>query len=269
MKREARKINRGTKRTLLIIVSLVMLLSTTGVVWARYVSTNKREAQMLSSDFHISSNYLEIKKENARYTVVDWGNGGISFELHNYEKENVTQIAGTDIQYTITVSDGWEVEVKDEHGKSVEKNNGGYIMPGDGTAKHTHTVHLKTDGNAPGQVEVKVETNDPYVYELMATFNTVGQKLPDYIVKDMGDYVLVTLRSNDYSEHIEVTWDENFSPDNHNRLMATWTDEQRVYLMKLETNMTYELIFVKNQNVTVKDKSVTLTDDDKTLRLEA
>ena len=246
--------------TLWVILSLLMVLSISGVVLARYVSTNRSWAQMLSSDFHISSNYL--KTQDTSYTVANWGNDGITFEIYNYQTENIAQVAGSPIQYTIDVtgSANWTVTVTQNNTTVTADENGRYTLPGNGNAETVQTVHLTSNtGVSSDTVQVSVNTVSPYRYALEATFHLVGQKLPDYTLTDMGNYVLVTLHSNDFSDPILVSWNADFSPDNGNIHMSNWQDTPQPVSMPLNPNTTYELIFVKNKQTPVTATTVTNT----------
>lgn len=236
-------------------VTGLLLLTLVGGVAAKYVTENRSKAEMLSSDFHISSNYLEEESKNTEYTVTDWGDHGIEILLFNYEKTNVASISGTDIQYTVEVPIDWEVKVKNSTGNEVTPTNNNYNLPVTEGATTTQTLKVKYtgDGEPTTPVKIKVTTNAPYKKELSATFTLAGKAAPEYEVEDKGDYVVLTIYSNDYEgKDVKITWTDDYSPDNTNATMANWQDalgnDSNVgYMVDLEENTTYELIFVENE----------------------
>lgn len=250
--KEKLKTKRGKTTT---AVTGLLLLTLVGGVAAKYVTENRSKAEMLSSDFHISSNYLEESSEDAKYTVTDWGDHGIEILLFNYEKTNVASISGTDIQYTVEVPTDWEVKVKNSTGNEVTPTNNNYNLPVTEGATTTQTLNVKYtgDGEPTTSVTIKVTTNAPYKKELSATFTLAGKAASEYEVEDKGDYVVLTIYSNDYEGNdVKITWTDNYSPDNTNATMANWQDASGNnsnvgYMVDLEENTTYELIFVENE----------------------
>jgi len=250
VKTEKKRMQKG-RVVAWLLLTLLLLVAVSGTVLSRYISTSQDRAQMLSSDFYISSNYLELKETLAEYEVTDWGNQGVVFQLYNYEKENVDLIAGMDIEYDIEVPEGWSARVYDSNKTEITRNAAGYyVMPGDGATRESQSIQLTGSNQAETDVAVKVRTVSPYAYELEADFHLESKSLPEYQVKDKGNYVAVTVYSNDYAGAVTVNWSDAFSPDRTNAYMATWTDAGKPASMTLEANTTYELIFFKNTNAT-------------------
>jgi len=250
---------KKTYKIIVLAAALLLVLVPAGVVLGKYIFTNMSTAQMLSSHFHISSNYLEDSDLIKEYTVSDWGDTGILIQLYNYEKENISLIAEDPIVYKVSVSDGWNVTVKDDLGTLVAPAEGQYTMPADGSVKVTHILQIKaagasTDTSKP--VEVTVTTTSPYSKQLKAKFTLEGKDAPEYQIEDKGDYCVVTIYSNDYADYIDVAWTEKYSPDNTNVLMATWIDTDQKQDLLLEANHTYELIFFEKEGVSYsKDRT--------------
>ena len=242
--------NTRNRRLLIVLAAILLLTLTTGGLIAKYTTQNKREAQMIAADFHISSNYLTA--EGGNYTVSDWGNHGIDIQLYNYETENIALVAKEDIYYKVTAEEGWNVSVKTSDDAEVTPTDGTYRMPGGGDAEQHNfqTIHLEYIGEStpPDNVTVTVETTDPYVKKLTAKFILHGLKVPDYKIEDKGNYCLITIHTNDYEDGIAIKWNEKFSPDNTNPKMAAWSDANREKgeTLSVESYETYELIFVKN-----------------------
>ena len=233
--------SRKKNRAALIAAALLVVLAVTGVILARYVSSNRQRAEMLSSDFYISSNYLETT--GAEYTVTDTGNG-VTFQLYNFAKENVALISSEPIRYKIEAPN-WIVTVKEDGVTVTPDGDGVYTFTAGG--KKSHSVNLMPDSGAdPKKVQVKVKSVTPYEEELSALFHLEGKTLPDYSIADNGSYVTVTIHSNDYNGAVVVLWTEAFSPDNTNPIMVSWTDDNQPGNMTLTAHTTYSLIFLKN-----------------------
>ena len=229
-----------------VLAVVCLLLMSVGGLMARYISSNEKQAEMVSSQFHISSDYLE--EDAPSYGVVDWGNG-ILINLYNYEKENVAQISATDIKYKVTVTGG-TYKVYDADGEEVSAVVGMYTLPVDDD-RYAQQICVMPD--EPGTVTVTLETTSPYKKSLSATFAVTSKQVPDYTIEDQDDgTVKITIETNDYENGITVIWDSSlFSPDNTNVLMESWQDSQNpdntvvAKALAVTDNATYELIFFK------------------------
>lgn len=260
--RENRKHSKHNRRLLIILAVILLLALTTGGLVARFMTQNKREAQMVADEFYISSDYL---KETAGdpIKISDWGDNQIKFQIYNYRQENLALIATEDITYEIIVdNDAWSENVTADGGR-VDPTDGKYTLLGDGKTPKTHVVTLSYDKSKLAEdgtsenVNVKVKTKTPYVKELSGEFELIGMTKPSYKIVDKGTYHLVTIESNDYFDEISVRWDpEKFSPDNTNLIMGTWKDtykdgevDFRTESFDAEPYHVYELIFVENVEV--------------------
>lgn len=267
-----RKQSKHNRRLLIILAVILLLALTTGGLVARYVTQNKREAQMVADEFYISSNYLEIvESENEEPKVINVGGWGaeksFEFQLYNHQKENLALIAAKNISYRINLennSNDW-VYLVEHNGQEVTANDGIYILPGDGETRVTHTITLKytgtTDEGNVSPLKVSVETVDPYTQELSAEFQLTNLVEPQYKIEDKGEYCLITIHSNDYYDNIEVRWDRaKFSPDNTSSISASWKDSnvaddgKSVGSFQADPYHTYELIFVKKTNESFGNK---------------
>lgn len=237
-----KRTKESTKRRglMLVLIAVLAVVAISGTLLARYIATSQAVAEMISADFHISSNYLEETAQS--YTVTDWGEG-ISFQIYNYEKENLAQIAAEEITYTIDAPSGWTVTVE-EAGQEVAPQNGKYTIGGGTMIAQTVTLVPGEDAATSGTVEVK--TTAPYRKTLSATFTVDAMQTAQYSVTDKGNYVVLTVYSNDYADPVTVNWTEAFSPDNTNSLMASWLDTYKTGTFTTQANTTYELIFFKN-----------------------
>ncbi|MDO5389704.1 MAG: hypothetical protein Q4F24_01265 [Eubacteriales bacterium] len=244
---EAQEKNNGKRNRRAVMISASILLAVCmigGGLTARYISSNKKQAEMTSSQFHFTSNYLEEDTSPVKsYDITNWGDG-FDIQLYNYEKENIAQIAADKINYTVTVSDGWACT--DSGNGTMQKSN----------SRETKTLHIapsdKNAVNINDQVTVTVTTTSPYSKELSAEFHVITKSTPDYTVADQNDgSVLLTIHTNDYSGDMTVQWKaEDFDPDNTNDLMVNWyesADVEQTQTISVEANHTYELLFFKNK----------------------
>ena len=264
-----KKLNKKNRNLLLIMAGILLVVLTTGGLIAKYTTQNKREAQMISDEFHISSNYLErIEDTNENPNVINVGGWGadrnLEIKLYNHQKENLALVTAKDISYKINLGtnpSGWEIdEVVNNNGDTVEATTDEiYTLPGDGENRVTHTIILKneatTDDGELSPVTVTVEAVEPYMEKLSATFQMVPLVEPKYEIEDKGNYCLITIHTNDYYDNIDVKWDSaKFSPDNTSVISASWKDSTKdndgksFETFPADPYRTYELIFVKKTN---------------------
>lgn len=250
----------------LLLAALCLLI---GAVLAKYVSSDRRKAEMLSADFHFSSDYLEYVGEDddvPERKVFDMSSLG--FQLYNYEKTNLCLVAKEDIKYKVTVPEGWSVTVKSGNEALTPDGDGYYEMPCSDEPKYWD-VSLR-GGDATQDVDVTVETVSPYKLVLKAKFKQAGS-VPQYTVSDEGNYRLVEIKSNNYAGDISLNWAANgFSPDNTNPLMENWADEpvnddgRATGTFTAEKNHVYRLIFVEKIAAT-QSETQTGTDSEITI----
>ena len=242
--------SKKTVRILILVLALisVALIASTGTLLARYISEQQQQASMKSKDFHVSSDYLSDASEIPTYSVSAWSSEGISFCVYNYELLNTSLVTEGDVKYFVEVPAGWNVSVRNANGETVTPEDGTYTMIGQSGATY-HTVTLKNPtANENDEVLVTLKTA-PYEKKLAANFRLLGKPKPEYKIEDKGNYVLVTVYTNNYSGAMTFTWTASFSPDNTNPMMASWTDAERSKNEVVAAKTTYELIFYKNEVV--------------------
>lgn len=246
MKRTDPKRKAKKKRAWLwISISAAALFLLAGGILAKYVTANRNRAEMLSSDFHFSSDYLEEVTDShplPTYSLFDMSE--IHFELYNYEKTNICLINKEEIKYRLTVPEGWTVTVKCGDETVQPDGEGLYTIPAEPAERKNWSVTLT--GGSADEVTVIAETVSPYKLTLQAKFVQTGEQ-PSYTVVDKGNYRLLTIKSNNYEGAITVNWAcEKLSPDNTNPLMREWRDSPSTGTVSVAKNHVYELIFVEN-----------------------
>lgn len=232
----------------------------TGGLLAKYRTDRIQEAEMISAQFHMTSDYLEedgknIDNTDAVYDITDWSSG-FDILLYNYEKENLALIAADEIQYDVSITsngtDGW-----------------GYTDSGDGHLNQSQNRISETLHIIPGQqaetgdrVTVTVTTTAPFKKVLKATFIAKDSNLPKYTIKDQADgTVLLTIKTEAYSGQVTIRWNkDDFDPDSNNPLMKTWKDSTQMSSIPVEKNSTYTLLFFKNTAADVSETSGSGTD---------
>lgn len=233
----------------IVLVTLIVLVAVSASLIAKYVYDNKNNAQMLSSNFHFTSNYLEEKQ--ATYEINNWQNG-FNIDLYNYEKDNKALISNTDIKYTVTVktsstNGSWGLE---DENKGVLKKS---------STKSSNTLKLTKSVNAKqgDKVTVTVKTTYPFVKTISAVFILSTVDSPSYSIDDNKDgTVTLTIKSNDSDSLVKVSWDSKYyDPDSTNKYMSTWSDNAQSGTLQTEKNTTYKLIFFKNKDFTLKSVS--------------
>ena len=244
------KTDRSARRRLIYgLLGICAAIALIGGVAARYRTSNQQRAEMLASEFHFSSDYLEETAPQAAFEVSDWTDAGIQIHLYNYEKENVAQISETEIQYEVTAPTGWAAAVTDEDGKEISPEDGIYTFPISDDCT-SHTLLLTYAGSdEPGEVTVTVTSVVPYKKTLTASFNLSVSGTPTWTVQDMGDYDVVTIETNDYNGTLSVNWNgTTHSPDNTNTLMDGWTNSEGESSGSFEAGefTTYSLIFFED-----------------------
>lgn len=249
---ERRPTHSRARRRLWAALAAVLVAAAAGggVLLARYRTQNIEKAEMISANFHISSNYL--KEDGPSYTVVDWG-GGFDIYLFNYEQENIANIAADDITYTVSVSNnGTPGNNCTVYNGNTALTGGSFTLSGGSAAQHRLHISpiVDTNGAATKPITVTVTTSSPFVKTLSATFNIESKTQPDYTVADNGDgTVSLVIRTNEYSGTVRVKWNNTyFSPDNTNTLESGWTDAQASagYTFNAARDTAYELLFFKN-----------------------
>ena len=245
-KRNVRKQNKKKEeckssvkvRILLTILVLAVLLI--GGLTARYIFSNKQKAEMTSSQFHVTSDYLE--EGGANYNITNWG-GGFNIQLYNYEKENLALVSEEQINYQVEISDSTKWECSTDTGNGVLEGNGV-------RRSNTLTVTPKTGVSINQNDTVTVKTTEPYVKELKATFTVTSKRLPEndltQSVNDANQWHLV-IKTNDYVGTITVTWPEDsICPDTTNAYMSGWSNNGSNNLT-VQENTTYDLVFLRSR----------------------
>ena len=238
---EKKKVCKSSVKVRILLTIFVLALLLIGGLTARYISSNKRKAEMTSSQFHVTSDYLE--EGGANYNITNWGDG-FHIQLYNYEKENLALVLADRISYQVEISDPGKWECTADTGNGVLEGNGV-------RTSNTLTVTPKTGVsiNQNDTVTVTVKTTEPYVKELKATFTVTSKRLPENELTQSnsdGNQWHLVIKTNDYAGTVTVTWpNENICPDTTNEYMSNWSNNGSNNLT-VQENTTYDLVFLRN-----------------------
>ena len=258
--KKIKKKNTGARRNRMLLILLSAVLITgilAGGLLAKYRSENQKQAEMISSQFHVSSDYLA--ENNPSYEITDW-KAGFDIQLYNYEKENTALISDDEITYKVDLSEG----LKDKEEKTLQQDKWTYSDTHNGkiaksSEKQAQSIKIRPAPQSAvmenDSVTVTVTITSPFTKTLSATFTMKGKSQPDYTIKDQNDgSILVTIQSNSYDGDITVEWSaDKYAPDNTNPLMANWTNPSQT--LPVQKNTTYELLFFKKSVETITGNS--------------
>lgn len=224
-----------------------------GGTLAKYRSDNQKQAEMISEQFHVSSDYLT--ENDPSYNITDWQDG-FEIQLYNYEKENTALISEDDIQYEVTLSDMSKWTSDPQNGTTAT-----IAQSSEDNKKQSATIKITPKSGADvsenSSVTVTVKIQKPFTKTLSATFHMQGKKEPDYSVQDNKDgTVLLTIQSNNYSGNLKIIWAaDRYAPDNTDPQMENWKDSDGQQTFSIQKNTTYELLFFKKFTDSINDIS--------------
>lgn len=218
-----------------------------GGLSAKYITEYKKNAQMKSSNFYFTSDYLE---ENTKtYDITDWSDG-FDIELYNYDKKNDTLVSEDEITYTVSITGSGNWSCTEDDGKLSLGNSD--------NKKNKKIIHIKPGATAEkgDEITVTVTTTSPYKKTILATFKAASSKNPEYTIHDEGDgSVSLVIGTNDYEGQMIINWDKDlFDPDSTNKHMKDWEDSAESATLNVEKNTTYKLLFFKNTIGNISDK---------------
>ncbi len=241
---------------LLVLVVLLMAGSVSGVLFAKYITTNRQHVAMVSAGFHMSSNLLETK------AVTNIGaTDQVVIELYNFEKENNAQVSAVDISYTITVTNGRVRAVTNGAVTvpSVETDGVKQYTLSAGPEKVTHTIRIAPDHAGP--VTVTVTSVAPFKKSLSGSFSFTD---PVYKLENVeGELYKLTVYTNGYNGGIQFSLGSGVFADRTVDLQQGWTGSSNTLMV--HDNETYELRFFGDIRTT--SSPVTLTGAAKTIQI--
>lgn len=232
-------------RIMQIVLSAIILFVCSfqiGEVLAKYITVHKQNASSQANPYHFSSNYLT--KNGSSYNVIKTGTG-IEIELYNYETANSGLVSSYDIEYKITISEGWAYELRDAQGQIIPQTETYSLKVLENNELNKHKLYVYSNSNQTS-LTVQVSTVSPFKESLSATFNVVSNEVVNYTITDNGEYVVLKIETNSYSGSVTINWSStNLVPDNTNEIMREWQNSSPSESISVQQNSTYELMFFK------------------------
>lgn len=198
--------NKNRKRLLAVLaVALLVAAAGTGTVLAKYVSNKApQDIPVSAKAFYFESNYLTA---DGRSYSLNAGTRSVTIELYNYE--NDLRVSQVDCQYTVTVS----------------STDTGYTCSPT-TAQTTADMQNKTTitlSNLKDGCSYTVTATAVGGYEktLSATFTVAAEETGFYMnVADCGEYILLTLWTQNVSGELSVSVPAGLIPDATDEALA-------------------------------------------------
>lgn len=217
----------------ILLIVLAFAVSMFALVWAKYISREKKDTVVAAKAFYFESDLLTEK--GATYTLAP-GTTKIDIVLKNYADD--LRWSEVDVRYDVTLN-----------GSAVQEQ---LILK---TGKQENSKVTIT-GLTPGTYTVVAKATSPYSKTLKATFvipATTGGVY--YSVSDAaGSPVLrLTVRTEDYAGNVTLSWPTGVSPDNTDPLLAGATGTSCT--VRFENDSEYTFLFFKSDPSQVYDKT--------------
>lgn len=212
---------------LMLVVSLLLVQ---GYTLAKYLNQDKEEALYTADSFYFTSDYLMPQQNNGQYVhyTLQEGVDSIVLELRNYG--DALRSSQVDISYEVTLNDAVKATGELKTGEKSEE------------------ITLKD--LQPGQYTVVARATAPYTAAIGAVFTLVGRTDQiEYAVYASADSPLIqlTVRTNDYSGPIVLTWGAGIYPDKTDPMLAGASyGANGSYEVTMGSNTEYTFRFLKS-----------------------
>lgn len=185
------------------------------VSMSKYVFKLKDEHQIESSAFYFASDIAGIEKKF--FSTENWNGDSelqINFDVENYENQSL--ITKKDIKYTISVEkiDDTNNEITAEIYKYNTKISGEQTLNGNALSTNDYVIKVSKNNSTitatAFNLKVKITSVSPYKKELVGNIKiNIPQENNEIstLLKDNGDYVSLSIKTNDYLEDKIITYD--------------------------------------------------------------
>ncbi len=185
------------------------------VSMSKYVFKLKDEHQIESSAFYFASDIAGIEKKF--FSTENWNGDSelqINFDVENYENQSL--ITKKDIKYTISVEkiDDTNNEITAEIYKYNTKISGEQTLTGNALSTNDYVIKVSKNNSTitatAFNLKVKITSVSPYKKELVGNIKiNIPQENNEIstLLKDNGDYVSLSIKTNDYLEDKIITYD--------------------------------------------------------------
>lgn len=185
------------------------------VSMSKYVFKLKDEHQIESSAFYFASDIAGIEKKF--FSTENWNGDSelqINFDVENYENQSL--ITKKDIKYTISVEkiDDTNNEITAEIYKYNTKISGEQTLTGNALSTNDYVIKVSKNNSTitatAFNLKVKITSVSPYKKELVGNIKiNIPQENNEIstLLKDNGNYVSLSIKTNDYLEDKIITYD--------------------------------------------------------------
>ncbi len=221
------------KRLMTILIVLLLCLATlgtsVGVTLAKYRIENTSEEVKVPTRFYFESNLLS--EDNPSYEI---GINYIRIDLMNYADS--LRVSESDITYEVTISSA-------DSSASLGTAEGAMgTLTKEVQSKATVSFTGLTFGKT---YTVTAKATAPYTKTVSATFTILEKENSlAFEVRDEGNSVYLTLRTNELDSTVNIYWQEGYVPYNANDALAAATGKSAKGI-KLNSYSVYEFRFFK------------------------
>ena len=200
---------------ILILTVAIIFFFIFAVSMSKYVFKLKDEHQIESSAFYFASDIAGIEEKN--FSTENWNGDSelqINFDVENYENQSL--ITKEDIKYTISVEkiDDTNNEITAEIYENNTKISGEQTLTGNALSTNDYVIKVSKNNSTitatSFNLKVKITSTSPYKKELVGNIKiNIPQENNEIStsLKDNGDYVSLSIKTNDYLEDKTITYD--------------------------------------------------------------
>lgn len=237
------KYNIKTKFNFNMILLIIIPVLFIGGTVAKYIQEKNVELVYQAKSFYFESDLLSDNTNPQAYTY-ERGRDDISINLSNNIDE--LRYSEVDIEYVVTITDRYGNQILDKEGNVVTEKAG--IL----SNKNIDKQEISFTNLPSGIYLVTAEVISPYEKTLQASF--VLTENDENIIYQVNDSVnspvlQLTVRTQDYSGNIKISWPEGVVPDSTNPkfLNIDTGYEQGSTMVQFEANSEYVFQFFKKQ----------------------
>lgn len=199
---------------LLILVSVAILATFSGV-YAKYVKTlHKQQGLVTSQVMYFESDYLSA--EGAEYTI---SGESVTFELRNFPDS--LRVSELEVDYEVSVTGGETIKINGQEATTTT---------GTLAANEVQSVKVEISGLQPGKTYTVTATGENgFVRTLSATFTVQAAETQVFKrVEQTEHYVLLTVWTQDVTGKATIQPPANLIPDNTDPILNSKKTGERI-----------------------------------------
>ena len=225
-----------TRYLSIICLALVAVVAMNSIIDARYVTSKRNDPAAVAEAFYFESDLLK-SGSTPSYTLPA-GTTTISFVLKNYT--DALRYADSKVNYKVILS---------KDGIKVKEQPGG-IDTGRANDEPVEFTSLE-----PGTYIATATATSPYSATLTAKFIIPQKESPvEYEVLDSAGSPIaqLTVRTNNYSGNVNISWPSDVKPDNTDPLLRNATGNSAT--ISFDNDAEYTFVFFKSNHSAVWTK---------------